>query len=57
MSIDTHARAVSGNCKYIAVQVVTGLVHIMSAESNSCVTDKSGAPIAIDFQQNSSVPG
>lgn len=32
-SIDTHALAVPGTCKYIAVQVMTGLAHIMSAGS------------------------
>ena len=29
MSLDSHAWAVSGNCKYTAVQVVTGFVHFV----------------------------
>ncbi len=33
MSIDTHALAVPCTCKYFAVQVMTGLAHIMSAKS------------------------
>ena len=32
-STDTHALAVAGTCKYFAVQVMTGLAHIMSAKS------------------------